>query len=81
MNSILQSLVFLSFLLLVANCQPKSQFSIYGNLPDSSYDGEYIYLVPMENATKDKVDSVQIKNGTFCFSGTIKTPEVFILRT
>jgi hypothetical protein len=35
----------------------------------------------MENATKDKVDSVQIKNGTFCFSGTIKTPEVFILRT
>ena len=41
---------------------------IEGTLPSVKYDGEWIYLVPMENAP-GRVDSVKITNASFSFSG------------
>ncbi len=42
-------------------------YVIEGTLPSVKYDGEWIYLVPMENAP-GRVDSVKITNASF-FSG------------
>lgn len=39
---------------------------IEGTLPSLKYDGEWIYLVPMENAP-GRVDSVKITNASFSF--------------
>lgn len=39
---------------------------IEGTLPSVKYDGEWIYLVPMENAP-GRVDSVKITNASFLF--------------
>ncbi len=49
-------------------------------MPDKTYDGEVIYLVPLENAVKERVDSVTIADGTFKFEGITKGSEIYIIR-
>ncbi|MDO4195328.1 MAG: DUF4369 domain-containing protein [Prevotellaceae bacterium] len=62
---ILYALFFVSFL---ASCsQSSKECRIHGVMQDKSRDGKTIYLVPMENATKDNVDSTIIKDGKFEF--------------
>ena len=52
-----------------ASCGNSGQnYVIEGTLPSVKYDGEWIYLVPMENAP-GRVDSVKITNASFSFSG------------
>lgn len=71
---------FVFILLLLAACNNGERFTISGNLPDNTYDGEWLYLVPLVNAPIERVDSVIIKDGKFVFSGRVQEPEVFILR-
>ncbi len=71
--------VFVLFLFLIS-CQSRNKFTIVGQLPDKTYDGELIYLVPMENASKERVDSTFIKNGSFRFEGFTKNPEMYVIR-
>ena len=52
---------------------------IEGTLPSVKYDGEWIYLVPMENAP-GRVDSVKITNASFSFSGQGEEMRVLRLR-
>ncbi len=47
--------------LILSGCQP---CTIKGTI-DKKYDGVIIYLVPMENASRNTVDSVLIENGSF----------------
>lgn len=64
--------------LLLAGCGNQGQgYTINGTLPSVKYDGEWMYLVPTENP-KGRVDSAQITNGSFRFSG--KGEEMRILR-
>ncbi len=72
------------FLLLCIGCllaggcgNREGGFAIEGTLPSVKYDGEWIYLVPMENAP-GRVDSVKISNAAFSFSG--EGEEVRVLR-
>ena len=52
----------------LASCsQTSKECRIHGVMQDKSRDGKTIYLVPMENATKDNVDSTIIKDGKFEF--------------
>lgn len=67
-------------LLILIGCRADPHFIIKGQLPDKTYDGETIYLVPLENAVKERVDSAIIADGMFRFKGTIRTSEIFILR-
>ncbi len=53
---------------------------IKGHLPDASTDGEWIFLVPVENASKERVDSVMIMNGAFQFKESVAVPEIYIIR-
>ena len=71
--------VFVLFLFLIS-CQSRNNYSIVGQLPGKTYDGELIYLVPMENASKERVDSTFIKNGSFQFEGFAKVPEIYVIR-
>jgi hypothetical protein len=67
-------------LLIFFSCNSKSKFTISGQLPDKTYDGEKIYLVPIENAVKERVDSAVIRNGKFSFEGQTLTPEIYVIR-
>jgi len=67
-------------LLILTACQSESNYILRGQLPDKTYDGEMIYLVPMENAVKERVDSTIIKDGAFQFEGFAKVPEIYIIR-
>lgn len=67
-------------LLIFFSCNSKSNFTISGQLPDKTYDGETIYLVPIENAVKERVDSAVIRNGIFRFEGQAVTPEIYVIR-
>ena len=71
---------FYILLLLLAGCQSKDQYSIQGHLPDKTFDGEFIYLVPFENAVKEKVDSAMIKDGKFRIEGVAQDAEIYIVR-
>lgn len=64
--------------LLWAGCgDSRQKYRIEGTLPSVQYDGEWIYLVPMENAP-GRVDSVKIANASFAFFG--QGEEMKILR-
>lgn len=64
----------------MAGCRNSEQsYIIQGTLPSAQYDGEWIYLVPMENAL-GRVDSVKIANATFSFKGTGEEMRVLRLR-
>ena len=66
--------------LLWASCENSRQnYVIEGTLPSVKYDGEWIYLVPMENAP-GRVDSVKITNASFSFSGQGEEMRVLRLR-
>lgn len=71
---------FLILFLILTACQSNSGFIIKGQLPDKTYDGEVIYLVPLENAIKERVDSATIRDGKFHFQGETKKSEIYIIR-
>ena len=71
---------FFILLMFLVSCQSGNKFSIAGHLADKSYDGETIYLVPLENAVKERVDSTVIKDGAFRFEGRLTVPEIYVIR-
>ncbi|WP_340111733.1 DUF4369 domain-containing protein [Maribellus mangrovi] len=62
------------------SCNSNKEFEITGQLPDKSFDGEWIYLVPMVNAPVERVDSTTIRDGKFSFSGKVDLPEIYVIR-
>lgn len=71
--------LYIIYLLLIGCNNPDQSFIIQGTLPSAKYDGEWIYLVPMENAP-GRVDSVKIADATFSFKGTGEEMRVLRLR-
>ena len=67
-------------LIFLAGCQSKGQYAIQGYLPDHTYDGELMYLVPFENAVKERVDSAIIQDGKFRMEGVVKKADIYIIR-
>ena len=67
-------------LLILTGCNPGDAFMITGHMKDGSYDGEYIYLVPLENSSIKRTDSTLIANGIFQFKGSAEAPEIYIVR-
>lgn len=73
-------LLFCISCLLWAGCGNSGQnYMIEGTLPSVKYDGEWIYLVPMENAP-GRVDSARITNAAFSFSGQGEEMRVLRMR-
>ncbi len=56
---------------LLASCSPKNEgYVIYGTVSNPDLEGAQVFLVPLENATKETIDSVYICNQMFEFRGT-----------
>lgn len=67
-------------LFLCVGCKDRScEYTIQGTLPSLQYDGEWMYLTPMENAT-GRIDSVKISDSTFRFTGCGEEVRVLRLR-
>lgn len=75
-----RGLLFCIACFLLSGCGNSGQgYVIEGTLPSVQYDGEWMYLVPMENAP-GRVDSVKITNASFSFSGQGEEMRVLRLR-
>lgn len=66
---------------MISCVQTDNRYIIEGRLSGTAYDGELIYLVPIEDATAETVDSAKIQNGVFRFEGDASQPGIRILRT
>lgn len=67
-------------LFLLTGCKDHSRdYTITGTLPSEQYDGEWMYLTPMENA-RGRIDSVKISNASFTFTGSGEEMRVLRLR-
>jgi len=76
----MKQLLTILLIAVLAGCNsPSDNFTIKGNLASSSFDGEWIYLVPMIDPSLEKVDSAKIENASFVFKGNVE--RVSVLRT
>lgn len=71
--------IFTLFVLL-SSCISRDNFSILGSVPDKTYSGEIIYIVPIDRPTKGNVDSMIVSNGVISFKGTVTKPEICVIR-
>lgn len=55
---------------LLASCSQNDEYVIYGTVSNPDLEGAQVFLVPLENATKENIDSVYIQNQMFEFRGT-----------
>lgn len=55
---------------LLASCSQEKEYVIYGTVSNLELEGAQVFLVPLENAVKETIDSVYIHNQTFEFRGT-----------
>ena len=61
---------FLAGTALLASCSQNNGYVIYGTVSNPDLEGAQVFLVPLENATKETVDSVYIHDQMFEFRGT-----------
>jgi len=77
----MKNLTLLLFLVVFLIGCSKNESVIEGKVPNTSYDNEWIYLVPFKNPTKKTVDSTLIRNGNFRFNiKSKKQNQVYIIR-
>lgn len=72
--------LLIALALILGSCKYRDNFSISGQLPDKSYDGEVIYMVPMDKPFKGCIDSMVVKDGTIHFQGHVSNSEICIIR-
>lgn len=55
---------------LMTSCSQEKEYVIYGTVSNPDLEDAQVFLVPLENATKETIDSVSIHNQIFEFRGT-----------
>ena len=63
-------IAFLAGAALLVSCSQSSEYVIYGTVSNSDLEGAKVFLVPLENAVKENIDSTYIRNQAFEFRGT-----------
>lgn len=63
-------ITFLAGAAFLASCSHSDEYVIYGTVSNPDLEGAQVFLVPLENATKETIDSVSIHNQVFEFRGT-----------
>jgi len=75
-------LFFIFSIIILFSCtESGKRFTIIGSVSGQDYENEWIYLVPLKDATAETIDSVKVKDGAFHFKGVVDTPKIYILRT
>lgn len=54
---------------LLASCSRNKEYVIYGSVSNPDLEGAKVFLVPLENAAEENIDSVCIRNRMFEFRG------------
>jgi len=72
--------ITLFLIVLFVGCKTDKSYTIKGSVPGSGFNGEYVYMIPMDNFASAKVDSTIIKDSSFVFSGVADSAEIYILR-
>jgi len=67
-------------LLLFFSCRSGDNFYLSGSMPDQTYNGEIIYIVPIDKPIKGYVDSMIVSNGTISFKGMATKQEICVIR-
>lgn len=57
---------------LLASCSRNKEYVIYGSVSNPDLEGAKVFLVPLENAAEENIDSVCIRNRMFEFRGTVE---------
>lgn len=79
MRSILSFSIVL-FIVLLIGCNADKSYTIKGSVPKSNFNGEYVYMIPMDNYSIGRVDSALIADSAFVFKGKVDSAEIYILR-
>jgi len=66
--------------LLFYSCADHRTYEIKGTLPHEKYDGEYVFLLPLDGVMPRIIDSVRIENKSFVFTGKADSAQVKIIR-
>ena len=63
-------IMLLAGAVMLASCSQEKGYVIYGTVSNPDLEGAQVFLVPLENAVKETIDSVVIHNQMFEFRGT-----------
>lgn len=63
-------IMLLAGAVMLASCSQEKGYVIYGTVSNPELEGAQVFLVPLENAVKETIDSVVIHNQMFEFRGT-----------
>lgn len=63
-------IMLLAGAVMLASCTQEKGYVIYGTVSNPELEGAQVFLVPLENAVKETIDSVVIHNQMFEFRGT-----------
>lgn len=61
--------ILLAGAVLLASCSRNKEYVIYGSVSNPDLEGAKVFLVPLENAAEEYIDSVCIRNRMFEFRG------------
>lgn len=68
---IIKRICLMALLPLLVGCQgDQAGYVIEGTMPSNDYDGEWIYLAPAQGKSQGRIDSAQVVNGRFRFTGS-----------
>ena len=71
----MKKILYLSVItVLLAACQNKSEYTIWGDVANGEFEGEKVYLEKWDDSIKVIVDSTVVKDNEFVFLGETKTP-------
>ena len=71
----MKKFLFLSAIAVIfAACQSKSEYTISGEVTDTSFEGQQVNLVANIDNNMETVDSTIVTNGKFTFKGDAETP-------
>lgn len=66
--------------LVLLSCSESRTYVINGTLEDAKYNGEYVFLLPLDGVMPRIIDSVLVKEKSFVFTGKADSAQVKIIR-
>ena len=72
--------IILFLIVLFIGCSDHKSYTIKGSVPASNFNGEYVYMIPMDNYTRGRGDSALISDSCFVFKGKADSAQIYILR-
>lgn len=66
--------------MMILSCSENKNYVIEGTFENEKYDGEYVFLLPLDGVMPRIIDSVQVKDRSFVFTGKADSAQMKIIR-